>query len=303
MRKYLNLTKRNCLVFLRDRSAVFFSLLSMLIVLMLMGVFLARMNVDSVTDLLNTYGGVRDATLDEEHATHLVQYWTLAGILVVNSLTVTLTVIGTMISDQNEHRLESFYAAPVSKSVVAFSYISSAVVIGTVFCLLTFFAAVAYIGISGGEMLPAGAVVRIIVYTFLNVCIFSIIMYLIALFIKSTSAWSGIATVVGTLVGFVGGIYLPMGYLPDSVARVLKYLPILHGASVMRKVCCEEALKTTFTDLPEAVMDGYEEYMGITVNMHDKLISTGAQLLFMVGCGCVALILTIIVSKKKHLNR
>ena len=57
MRKYFNLTKRNCLVFLRDRSAVFFSLLSMLIVLMLMGIFLARMNVDSVTDLLNTYGG------------------------------------------------------------------------------------------------------------------------------------------------------------------------------------------------------------------------------------------------------
>ena len=116
MRKYFNLTKRNCLVFLRDRSAVFFSLLSMLIVLMLMGIFLARMNVDSVTDLLNTYGGVRDAALDKEHATQLVQYWTLAGILVVNSLTVTLTVIGTMISDQNEHRLESFYAAPVKKA-------------------------------------------------------------------------------------------------------------------------------------------------------------------------------------------
>ena len=58
-----------------------------------------------------------------------------------------------------------------------------------------------------------------------------------------------------------------------------------------------------FAGLPEAVMDGYEEYMGITVNMNDKLISTGTQLLFMIGCGCVALIFTILVSKKKHLNR
>ena len=56
MRKFLNLTKRNCLVFLRDRSAVFFSLLSMLIVLMLMGVFLENMNVESVTGLLEQYG-------------------------------------------------------------------------------------------------------------------------------------------------------------------------------------------------------------------------------------------------------
>ena len=68
MRKFLNLTERNCLVFLRDRSAVFFSLLSMLIVLMLMGVFLANMNVESVTGLLEQYGGIRDAALDKENA-------------------------------------------------------------------------------------------------------------------------------------------------------------------------------------------------------------------------------------------
>lgn len=193
----------------------------------------------------------------------------------------------------------TFTRRQVKKSVVALSYISAAVVIGTLFCLLTFFAAVAYIGIGGGAMLSAGAVLKIIGYTFLNVCVFAIILYLLALFIKSTSAWSGIATVVGTLVGFVGGIYLPMGYLPDSVARVLKYLPVLHGASVMRKVCCGEILKETFAGLPEAVMDGYEEYMGITVNMNDKHVSTGTQLLFMIGYGCVALIFTIPCIKEK----
>lgn len=57
MRKYISLTKRNCLVFIRDRGAVFFSLLSMLIVLMLQGLFLGEMNVNEVTDLLLQYGG------------------------------------------------------------------------------------------------------------------------------------------------------------------------------------------------------------------------------------------------------
>ncbi len=80
------------MVFLRDRGAVFFSLLSMLIVLMLMGVFLGNMNEEHVVYLLEEYGGIRDIPLDEAHAKELVQYWTLAGILVVNAVTVTLTV-------------------------------------------------------------------------------------------------------------------------------------------------------------------------------------------------------------------
>ena len=303
MRKFLNLTKRNCLVFLRDRSAVFFSLLSMLIVLMLMGVFLANMNVESVTGLLEQYGGIRDAALDKENAGHLVQYWTLAGILVVNSLTVTLTVIGTMISDAHEHRLESFYAAPIKKSVIGLSYITSAILIGTLFCLLTFFGAVIYIVITGGSMLSAEAVGKIILYTFINVCVFAIILYFVALFIKSSSAWSGIATVVGTLVGFVGAIYLPMGELPEKVGSILKYIPILHGTSLMRRVCCEDMLEKTFTGVPQEVVDIYNEHMGITVIMNDKIVSTGTQLLFMVGCGCIAFLLILFVSKRKHLSR
>ena len=86
MKKFFSLTRRNCLIFLRDRGAVFFSLLSMLIVLMLMGVFLGNMNEESVVNLLNQYGGARNKDLDAAHAKELVQYWTLAGILIVNAV-------------------------------------------------------------------------------------------------------------------------------------------------------------------------------------------------------------------------
>ena len=86
------LVKRNSLLFLRERSAVFFSLLSMLIVLALMVIFLGRMNSQTLVDLLSEWGGERDLVADERNAAYLIQLWTLAGILVVNAVTVTLTV-------------------------------------------------------------------------------------------------------------------------------------------------------------------------------------------------------------------
>ena len=302
MSKYVSLTRRNCMVFLRDKTAVFFSLLSMLMVLLMMCVFLGEMNTKGIVQVLEQYGGERNPVQDKENALNLVQYWTLAGLMVVNALTVTLSVIGIMVGDANENKLQSFFSAPVNRSVIALSYITAAVLIGMMFCGITLGVALGYIYMSGGAMLSMGAIVQILGYTLMNVCIFAIIMYMLALFIKSSSAWGGIGTVVGTLVGFVGAIYLPMGDLPSRVANVLKYIPILHGTSLMRKVCCEEAMQITFAGISQEVIDVYQEHMGITVWMHGTEVSEIKQMLFLVVCGVGAFIVIAILTKRKSIS-
>lgn len=301
MNKLVCLTKRNCAVFLKDKAAVFYSLLSMIIVLVLMGVFLGDMNVSAVTNLLKEYGGVREEATDSANAKMLVAYWTLAGLMVVNALTVTLTVLGTLVTDKTNNKLKSFYTAPVSKFIVALSYIASAVLIGFMFCALTLAGYMLYIHMNGGAILSAGALLKVMGYTLVNVMIFSIVMYLFALIVNSSSAWSGIATIVGTLVGFFGAIYVPVGSLPTQVATALKCFPILHGTSLMRKVMCAEAIDKTFTNTPLEVIDGFRDMMGIDILMNDNLISDELQLLFMLTCGMIALVVIAFTAKKKQM--
>ena len=302
VKKFYYLTKRNCLVFLRDKGAVFFSLLSMLIVLMLMGVFLGDMNEEHVVSLLEEYGGVRDLALDEAHAKELVQYWTLAGILIVNAVTVTLTVVGNRVADSSDGKLASLYSAPVSRGLVAFSYVASAMLVGVFMCVLTLGAALCYIAATGGELLSLAALGEILLLVVLNVGVFAAMMYLFAIFVKSSSAWSGFGTVIGTLVGFVGAIYLPMGNLPEGVATALKYLPVLHGASLMRVACCGQALETAFAGTPEEVVLGYQEYMGIQVELGGTMVNPSFQALFLAGCGIIALILVVLVQGKREVS-
>ncbi len=302
MKQYLQLTKRNCLVYARDRGAVFFSLLSMLIVLMLMGIFLGNMNQETITDLLTEYGGMRDLEADKENARHLVQYWTLAGILVINAVTVTLAVMTTMVKDAAARKLESFYCTPVSKFCIAISYITSSVVLGMLLCLIPFAVALLYIAATGGELLSAVTILKLIGCIFLNVIIFSIIMYLAAALTKSVSAWSGMGTIIGTLVGFVGAVYLPMGQLPDKVGTVLKCLPILHGTALTRKLCCEDIVAKTFDGLPEEVVTEYNKAMGITIWMDEKILSSQFQVGFLIICGMIALGFILLVTKKRRRN-
>lgn len=137
MHKFWNLVKRHCLVFLRDKTAVFFSFLAMIIIIVLMGVFLSKMNVDSILSLLEQFRHSKATATDRKNATELVYYCILAGILMTNSLTVSTSVIGIYIDDIKSHAIDCFYSAPIKRSIVSLSYIAAAMMVSMMMCLAT----------------------------------------------------------------------------------------------------------------------------------------------------------------------
>jgi multidrug/hemolysin transport system permease protein len=296
------LVKRNLLTYIRDKTTVFFSLLSMIIVIGLMILFLGNMNRDNVVYLLEQYGSNRDADLDLKNATYLIQVWTIAGLLVVNSLTVSLTMIGSMIEDEGKKRIASFYVAPIKRSSMAIGYITAAVIMASFICFLTLAISQGYLFITGSTIFTLQQVIKITGLIIANAFAYSTLLFFVAIFVHSVSAWSALGSILGTLVGFVGAIYLPMGMLPESVQNVLKCLPILHGTSLMRRVCTEIALENTFLGVPSDVSKEYQRYMGITVEYKDQLFTNGFQLSFLLLCAILALIVSSILLKRKSLK-
>lgn len=301
MRVTGNLIKRNILIYIRDRGTVFYSILSTLIILGLMILFLGDMNSRDIVYALEQMGGVRNAEADRANADHLIMMWTLAGILVSNTVTVTMTVMGCMIEDERDKRLASFYVAPVKRFYVALSYIFSAWIIGILMCLLTLAVFQGYLAVTGQALLNGTAWLQLSGMIVLNSFVYASAAYLLALFVHSMSAWSGLLTVIGTLVGFVGAVYLPMGALPEKVADVLKCLPVLHGASMMRMVCTKEAVETTFAGLPEEAVEVFREEMGITVVMGDGPVSFLAQAGYLLVLGLTVAAAAALISRKRRL--
>lgn len=301
MSEVFYLTKRNCLIFLREKSAVFFSILSMLIVLALMVIFLGRMNSRNLVDLLAQFGGKRDTAQDEENAAYLIQLWTLAGILVVNAVTVTLTVTGAMVQDETEKRMMAFYVTPVGRLKLSLGYILSAWLVGFCMCLVTLAAGEGYFMLQGYPLLGAGRLFWLCGMIALNTFTFSALGYLLALFVHSARAWSGMLTIIGTLVGFAGGIYLPMDLLSGKVQDVLKCLPVIHGASMMRSICTEEAISATFAGLPEIAGEAFREGMGITLYAGENQITIGGQVCILLFYAIIAIIAAAFLSRQRKL--
>lgn len=302
MREIAYLIKRNILLYLRDYAAVFFSLLSMLIVLALMVIFLGNMNSENVVEALAKLGGVRDAAADKANADYLIQMWTLAGILVVNTVTVTLTMTGKLVEDQANGKLVSFYVTPAKRIRITLGYVFSAWIVGTVMCLFTLAAGEAYMAVQGHPLLPAGSLLKLAGMIALNAFVYSAISYLLALFVRSESGWGGLQTIMGTLVGFVGAIYLPVSMLPDGVVKVLKCLPVLHGAAMMRQICIVDALEKTFHGLPEAASEMFKEQMGVTIQINGDETKLSYQILFLLFYGIMAVAVSAVITKRRRLR-
>ena len=173
-------------------------------------------------------------------------------------------------------------------------------------CTLTLAAGELYMAICGHPLLDAAAWMKLIGMIALNTLVYASLSYLLALFIHSESAWNSIFTIIGTLVGFVGAIYLPMAMLPDGVSSVLKCLPVLHGAAMMRKICTADAIAKTFDGLPSAAGASFCEQMGVTVKIQHQGTSTEIllyqQILFLMICAIIAVAVSVLVIRRRRLR-
>ncbi len=296
----LRLVKRNILVYIRDKANIFFSLLSAIIIIGLMVVFLGKMNADNVVGYLNEYGGIRDEAADRANAEQLVTLWTLAGIVVVNSITITLAMVGLMVSDMAQKRLPSFYVSPVNRTVFVMGYVIAAIIMGIIMCVLTVVIGEAYIGLSGGTLFSLNTMLKTLLYIILNVFTSACMVFLLANFVHSQSAFGGLSTIIGTLVGFFAGIYLPIGMLPDKVQTVIKCFPLVHGCSFLRDAFTQEIIAKTFTNCPRELIDGYKEFMGITILKDGTEVTGSFKVAFLILSGILFIGISAILQRRKN---
>ena len=290
MLQFIELTKRNVKIYFRDLGAIFFSLLTMLIVILLMVFFLGDMSIDNVTELLSYYPG-RDVAADEKNAELLVFAWTGAGILSINAVTVTLAAYSGMMKDKVSGRLNAIYTSSASRFIITSSYVASAWIASVLVCILTL-VILEVIGVSKGmEWFSVSEHAGLLGMIMANSFTYAAFMYLLSHIANSEGAWSGIGTVIGTLVGFFGGIYMPIGGLSDVVASMMKCTPVIYGSSMFRKVMTETIVNNTLVGLPKEVVEEYRLAMGIDLTVGGREVSLWTELWILLGCGTIFLLL------------
>lgn len=287
------LALRNMKLYFRDRAAVFFSLLSVLVILAIYALFLGQTNAQTVENMVGTdMPGIR----------WLVDSWIMAGITIVISITVTLAAFAVMIEDEKQRILDGFLVTPILRSHLVLAYLAAAIVIGTSLSLLTLLLSQAYIVISGGQLLSAASMLQAIGLVFYSVITSACLLFFLITWVKTSGGFSTLSTIVGTLIGFFTGIYLPIGILPETLQSVMKWLPFTQTTSLMRQIMTRDALDLVFADAPSQAVQRYAEVYGIHL-YHGGSRMTAPLMLFYVGACALAFLFLSFWRMRKHKKR
>ena len=283
-----NLIGRNLKLYFRDRTSVFFSLLGVLIIIGLYALFLGNI---MVKDLQNLAG---------EGARFLTDSWIMAGVLSVTTFTTTMGAFGTMVNDRSKKISRDFSAAPVKRSQLAAGYIISSFVIGMIMTIAALALAEIYIVASGGRLLSAVPLIKVICILLISALANSSFIFFIVSFFRTTNAFAIASTIIGSLLGFIAGIYIPIGVLPATVQTFIKIFPISHVGSVLRQIMMEAPMSKAFAGAPVQAVNNFKSMMGVVFYAGEKQISLLVSISIIAGAGILFYILDIIrISIKK----
>jgi len=243
----LNIAKRNVLLFFRDKAAVFFSLLSSIIVIVLYALFLGKMLLGDFPETME----------------FAVNSWLIAGLISISAFTGPLSAYDIMIADKNNNIYKSFIAAPVKKSQLTGGYILSSLIIGVSISLVTLVIGELYIVINGGSFLPLVTLLKIIGFIIIGTTANSALLFAIISFIKTQTAFSAFSSIAATLIGFLMGIYVPLGVLPNYIQTALKFYPGTYMVGLLRN----EFMRVPFGNVEEEVgidtINELREFLGV----------------------------------------
>lgn len=264
----IGFAKRNLLLFFKDKSTVFFSLLAVFIIIGLYALFLGDV-------WTSEYKGIANIRF-------LMDSWIMAGLLAVTSVTTTMGAFGTLVSDREKNIIKDFNSSPISRSSIAGGYVISAFLIGCIMSVVALVLVEIYIVASGGKLLSVVAFAKVFGLILVCTLVNTSIVFFVVSFFKSNNAFATASTVIGTLIGFMTGIYLPVGALPDAVQFVIKIFPISHAVSIFRQVIMDVPLSEAFAGAPAETLIEFEKMMGVTYYFGDYKVTAWISILVLI---------------------
>ncbi len=248
----LALLKRNFILYFRNRSGVFFSLLGALISFLLYIIFLQKNLTDAWPQLPDN--------------TKLLNNWLMGGTLAVTGITTSFTALTQMVQDRENQVDQDLFLTDLGSWGLQVSYLISSIIISFVMQVFMF----AVMSLYFKESPVISHLPEITLIMLLSSLLSSVVNILLIYRFQSVDSLGKLATIVGTASGFLVGTYIPIGVLPEFAQIIMKCTPATYIASLYRQILMKERLETAFTG-NSSLLQEFQEKMGIQINWQELL--------------------------------
>ena len=264
------LSKRNLRLFVRDKALVFFSLLSVFIILGLYVLFLGEIQVNNIKQSIG---------MDLPEIDALVYAWMLPGLIAVASMTLSLGNMGRLVDDAQAENLNDFLVSPLKRWQLILSYLLSSITITSVISVLMFVLSIVIVKLKGGPWLNIEQIIQSLGIMILLIISSALLSLYIASWVKTQNTYGVVNSMVGTFIGFVTGAYMPMGIMPVFVQNMFNILPVSLGASILRQIYLGPIMDKVFAQAPIEMVNDYRYFQGIDLKVFGNILEPDFMLI------------------------
>ncbi len=303
MRGFLGLTKRNLLLFFKDKQSIIFSLLTSMIVLVLYLLFLKDTFVNSMDSVMNRFPGL-SSHIDESDKDMFANLILLTGILGSAMITVPYNCLITLVKDRENKVDYDILATPLKRGQIIFSYFVSAAVSSVILTSMILAIGLGVIGMQGDIYLGKSEIVKAFGVVALGSISATSIFMIVVLFFKSVSASGAFFGMLSAASGFIIGAYIPISQFSEAVQTVCNIFPASQITIVLRNVLINGLLEHMNTSLA-----GVDQGMFVTIikelfsfkaRIFDGYLDVTQMLGYIIVSILVCIIVQIIVYSKTY---
>ena len=274
----LALLKRNFLLYFRNLSGVFFSLLGALISFILYIIFLQKNLTDAWAQLPNSGP--------------LLNNWLMSGTLAVTGITTSLAALTQLVKDREHQVDQDLYLSDQGKWRLAFSYQTSAIIISFSMQILMYVLMCGYFR----EIPTLALLPEVLLIMLLSSLLSSLVNAIFVYFFQSVDSLGKFSTIVGTASGFLVGTYVPLGVLPNFAQLLMKSTPATYIAALYRQVLMNETLSETFKGQDDLRQE-FQEKMGVQLKWQELLTKENTYFIVLGGILLVGILWAVLVKK------
>lgn len=285
MKIIYSLSLRNLRLFVRDKALVFFSFLSVIIILGLYVLFLGEIQVANIRESIG---------MDIPEIDALVYAWMLPGLIAVASVTLSLGNMSRLVDDAQAENLNDFLVSPLKRWQLILSYLFSSIIITSIISIIMFVFSILIVKVKGGPWLNAEQIIQSLGVMILVIISSALLSLYIASWVKSQNTYGVVNSMVGTFIGFVTGAYMPMGIMPVFVQNMFNILPVSLGTSLLRQIYLGPIMDTVFKQAPVEMVNDYRYFQGIDLKVFGHILKPDFMVLAIVASIGILFVLNLI---------
>lgn len=303
MKGFLGLTKRNLLIFFKDKQMVVFSLLTSIIVLALYLLFLKGTYVDAMTGIIDKYKGL-SGLIGKGDIDMFADFVLLTGIIGSAMITVPYNCLTTVVKDRENKVDYDILATPVKRREIILSYFISAALSSVLLTGIILTVGFLVIGGRGNLYMEGADILAAYGIVALGSVSATAFFMIVILFFNSSGASGAFFGMLSAASGFIIGAYIPISEFSDNVQTACNLFPAAHITVLLRNALMKGLLK--HMDSSIGGVDGgmfvksVRNLFSFRARMFGKSLGIQQMFVYVITCMMLCIVIQMIMYSKTY---